>query len=161
MKTTLPLDRVNVLRRIRSLRVERAMRQAAGARAAVDAADSVVTERLEQVDAIRHALDELREAIGPALAPHLPRWASLTFARQHRLADQLERAEDKLLTARERLADTRKSLQRARAELAKARWREQVADDLARRAQRQRVVELERGVEREAEARSSHAQGTR
>ena len=126
------------------------MRVAAGARAAVDAADAVVAQRLEQVEAIRRAIDGLREAIGPALAPELPRWALLIFARQQRLADQLERAEDKLLTARHRLDDARKAWQHARAEVARAQRREQVADDLVRRARRQLAVKLERSLELDA-----------
>ena len=152
MSTALPLGDVDVLRRIRTLRVERAMRLVAGARAAVDAADAVVAQRLERVETIRASLDGLREAIGPALAPELPRWASLIFTRQQQLADQLERAEDKLLTARERLDGAQKALQRARADLASAQRREQVADDLARRARRKLAIERERRLEREAES---------
>jgi hypothetical protein len=151
MSTALPLGDVDVLRRIRTLRVERAMRLVADARAAVDAAGAVVSQRLERVEAIRGSLDGLREAIGSALAPELPRWASLIFTRQQRLADQLERAEDKLLTARERLHGAQNALQRARAELASAQRREQVADDLARRARRKLAIERERRLEREAE----------
>jgi len=151
MSTALPLDHVNALRRIRTLRLERALRLAIGARAAVDAADAVVTQRFEQVEAIRGALDGLREAIGLALAPELPRWASLIFARQQRLADQLERADDKLLTARQKLNEAHKALQRARAELARAQRREQAADDLAGRARRELAIERERRLERDAE----------
>jgi multidrug resistance efflux pump len=151
MSTALPLGDVDVLRRIRTLRVERAMRLVADARAAVDAAGAVVAQRLERVEAIRGSLDGLREAIGSALAPELPRWASLIFTRQQGLTDQLERAEDKLLTARERLDGAQKALQRARAELASAQRREQVADDLARRARRKLAIERERRLEREAE----------
>lgn len=151
MSAALPLDDADVLRRIRTLRVERAMRLTFDARAAVDAAAAVVAQRLEQVEAIRRALDGLRETMALALAPELPRWASLIFARQQRLADQLERAEDKLLTAREKLDGAQNALQRARGELASARRREQVADDLVRGARRQMVIERERRVEREAE----------
>jgi len=145
------LDDAEVLRRIRTLRVERAMRLIADARAAVDAAAAVVAQRLEQVEALRRALDGLREAIGSELASELPRWSSLIFARRQRLADQLERAEDKLLTARDRLGDAQKALQHARTELASAQWRKQIADDLARRARRELAIELERRLEREAE----------
>jgi hypothetical protein len=151
MSTALALDDVNALRRIRMLRAERAMRLAADARAAVDAAAAVVAQWLEQVEAFHRALDALHEAIGPALAPELVRWSSLIFARQQRLADRLERAEDKLLTARVRLDAAQQALQRARAELARAQQREQMADDLARRARHQLAIERERKLEREAE----------
>jgi hypothetical protein len=151
MSTALPLGDVEVLRRIRTLRVERAMRLATDARAAVDAADAVIVQRREQVEAIRGSLEGLREAIGSALAPELPRWASLIFTRQQRLADQLERAEDKLLTARGKLDGAQKALQRVRAELTSAQRHEQAADDLARRARRKLAIERERRLEREAE----------
>jgi multidrug resistance efflux pump len=151
MSAALPLDDADVLRSIRTLRVERAMRLTFDARAAVDAAAAVVAQRLEQVEAIQRALDGLHEAIGSALAPELPRWSSLIYARHQRLADQLERAEDKLFTARQRLDDAQQALQRARAELARAQRRERVADDLARRARREVAIQFERKLEREAE----------
>jgi hypothetical protein len=161
MSTALPLGDVDVLRRIRTLRVERASRLAADARAAVNAAGAVVAQQIEKVEAIRGSLDGLREAIGSALAPELPRWASLLFTRQQRLADQLERAQDKLLTARGKLDDARRALQRARAELASAQRREQVADELARRARRKLAIERERRLEREAEPLSRTAWSAR
>jgi hypothetical protein len=151
MSTGLPLGDAYVLCRIRTLRVERATRLAADARAAVDAAGAVVAQRLEKVEAIRGSLDALREAISSTLAADLPRWASLIFTRQQRLADQLERAQDKLLTARGKLEDARKALQRARAELASAQRREQAAADLACCARRKLAIERERRLEREAE----------
>jgi hypothetical protein len=151
MSAALPADDANVLHRIRTLRVERAMRLAADARAVVDAAAAVVAQRLEQVQAIRGALDGLHRAIASTLAPQLPRWSSLIFERQQRLADQLERGEDKLLTARQRLGDAQQALQRARSVLASARQRAQIADDLARRARRELAIERERKLEREAE----------
>jgi hypothetical protein len=151
MSSALPLADAEVLHRIRALRLDRALRLSAEARAAVDAAAAVVAQQVEQVEAIRRALDALHEAIGPALAPELLRWSSLIFARQQRLADQLEHAQDKLLTARQQLRDAQQALQRARAELARARRRQQGADDLVRRARRQLAVERERRLEREAE----------
>jgi len=151
MSAALPLDDVDALRRIRTRRVERAMHLFAGACAAVDTANAVVAQRLEQVEAIRRALHRLRDAIGSALATELPRWASLIFARQQRLADQLERAEDKLLTARHKLDEARHAWQRARVDLARAQRRDQAAADLARRARRQLAVELERRLELDAE----------
>ena len=161
MSMALSLDHVHALRRIRTLRLERAMLLAAGARAAVDAAEAVVTQRFGEVEAIRGALDGLREAIGSTLAAELPRWVPLIFARQQRLADQLEQAENKLLTARKRLDDARKALQHARVELAIAQRREQIADELARRARRRLEIERERKLEREAEPLSNAARSAR
>jgi hypothetical protein len=151
MSAALPVNDANALHWIRTLRVERAMRPAADARAAVDAAAAVVAQRLEQVQAIRSALDGLHRAIASTLAPQLPRWSSLIFERQQRLADQLERSEDKLLAARQKLGDAQQALQRARAVLASALQREQIADDFARRARRELAIERERKLEREAE----------
>ena len=161
MSMALSLDNAHALRRIRTLRLERAMLLAAGSRAAVDAAEAVVTQRFEEAQAIRGALDGLREAIGSTLAAELPRWVPLIFARQQRLADQLARAEDKLLTACRRLDDARKALQHARVELAIAQRREQIADELARRARRRLEIERERRLEREAEPMSNAARSAR
>jgi len=159
MSTGLPLDDTDILRRIRALRADRAQRHVADARAAADAADAAAAERQVHVDAVRAALAEWRAAIGTTLAPDLPRWSSMLFAREAHLAEQLERAEDKLLSARETRDEARQALAAAQRALVAARRREHVAGDLVQRARREAARAHECRLERDDEPARRAADG--
>ena len=139
------------LHRLRSLRVQRAREQIPPAQAKVEQALAAVLQRQRQIAYLRHATQELRDAIVTTLAPRLPRWSEVTTAQQERLADQLERAEYGLIDDERALEAAQEKLQLARSELTRALAREDAVRGLAEQAKRCRAKAREQRAEREVD----------
>jgi DNA repair exonuclease SbcCD ATPase subunit len=150
--------------RLRGLRVQRAQEACTKAQAEVDAAARKVRDSEQAIERTRTEIDTLSHAIVNALAPHLPRWATMATAQRDRLADKLERAEYALIDDEQALEEARERLAQARTALTRAQASEDAVKGLAKEAKQalalareQRAdIELEdQGARRAAPTRST------
>jgi hypothetical protein len=142
---------VQQLRRLRGLRVQRAQAGRAVALAEERRAAEAVRDRHRLLETCRGEIHALDRAMVHALAPQLPRWATLVLTHRDGLTDRLERGEDALIGDEQRLDSARCKSRDAGAALVRARARENTVRDLGNEMQRAHSHCVERGIETELE----------